>query len=160
VTAVLQRLAALRRVREQRALEALTVQAGLVRCAEQQAEEAARSVGDQIRQARARERELIGALAGRAVSQSAIMRAQTELDSAALETARLRAVAARAQADLLKQQRDRAEALAKYQRRQRATAKIDIACEEEAARLSRRETALSDAEHEDHRSAVIADGKP
>jgi hypothetical protein len=155
VTVELQRLAALRRSREQRALEALTVQAGLLHRAEQQNEEAARAMHDQVRQARARERELIDALSGRAVSLAAILGAQAELDQVAAETDRRRAAVVRAEADLLAGRRARAEALAEFQRRQRATEKLDIACKQETTRQLRRETALSDAEHEDHRDTSI-----
>jgi hypothetical protein len=160
VTDELQRLAALRRSREQRALEALTAQAGLVRRAEQQAEDTARAVSDQVRRARARERELIGALSGRAMPLAAFLRARMELDGAVIETARLRAAAARARVDLLAGQRARAEALANFQRRQRATAKLDMACEQEAARLSRWEAALTDAENEDHRAVAMVSKLP
>jgi hypothetical protein len=160
MTTELQRLAALRRSREQRALEALTVQAGLLRRAEQQAEEAVRAVHDQVLHAGARERELIGALSGRAVSLPAILRVQMELDKAALDTARLRAAAARAQIDLLASRHTRTAALANFQRRQRAREKLDIACKQESERLSRWEATLIDVEHEDHRAAAVASKLP
>ena len=48
MSVMLRRLAALRRQREQRALEALTVQTGLLRRAEQQAEDAARVIVEQL----------------------------------------------------------------------------------------------------------------
>jgi hypothetical protein len=144
----LQRLAALRRRHEQRALEALVFQAGLLRRAEQQAEAAARSARRHMDAARARERELIGSLAERAVSQAAIIRIQTELDRAALETARLRAAVARAQASLLKEQSARAEAGVNFRLRQRAAAKLNLVCEHETACRSRWDAALNEAENE------------
>ena len=152
----LQGLAVLRRRREQRALEALVVQAGLLRRAEQQAEEAALAARRHVEEARAKERELVGSLAGRAVSLAAILRAQMELDRAALETARLRAAAARAQANLLNRQNARAEAGADFRLRQRSAAKLDIVCEREAARRSRWDAALSEAEDEDRTAAIMA----
>jgi hypothetical protein len=145
----LQRLAALRRRREQRALEALVVQAGLLRRAEQQAEQAARSARRQLHEARTKERELINSLAGRAVSHATIIRTQTELDRAALETVRLRAATARAQANLLNQHNARAEAGANFRRRQRAATTLDLICRQEATRRSRWDAALSEAEEED-----------
>ena len=145
----LQRLAALRRRREQRALEALVVQAGLLRRAEQQAEEAAHAARRQVDAARTRERELIGSFAGRAVSQATIIRTQMELDRATLETTRLRAAVARAQANLLKEQSARAEAGANFRLRQRAAAKLNLVCEQETARRSRWDRALNEAENED-----------
>jgi hypothetical protein len=155
VSVVLQRLADLRRRREQRALEALTVQADLLRQAERKAEAAAQSVRDQLHQASVRERELIGALAKCAVSPTAIFRIQMELDGVALETARLRAAAARAQADVSTSQRARADARDTLQMRQRALAKIEHVRKQETARLLRRDEALGDAEGEDHRAASI-----
>jgi hypothetical protein len=145
----LRRLAALRRSREQRALETLVVQTGLLRRAEQQAEAAARAARRHVDAARARERELISSLTGHAVSHAAIIRIQTELDRAAVETARLRAAAARAQANLLNQQTARAEASASFRLRQRAAAKLALVCEQEVVRRSRWDAALSEAEDED-----------
>lgn len=151
---MLQRLAALRRQREQRALEALTVQTGLLRRAEQQAEATARAVQEHIRETRARERALIGALAGHPASTAAILRVQLELDGAARETARRRAAEAGAQADLLPRQSARAASFADFQLRQRGRSKIDLLGKEELARQTRRDAALGEAEAEDHVAAA------
>jgi hypothetical protein len=156
----LQRLAELRRLREERALDALAVETGLLRRAEQRVAETARSVDDHISRAHARECELIGALSGRTVSMSAIIRAQTELDGVAFEAVPLRAAAAKAQSDLVIRQTAHKESRANYLRRQRATIKIDSVRKEEAARQSRRDVARSDAENEDHRAAATADRLP
>ena len=83
------RLAALRSAREKRALEAAVVEAGLVRRAEQHVEEATCAARLHVDEARAKERELVRSLAGRAVPLATILRIQTELDRAAIETARL-----------------------------------------------------------------------
>ncbi len=154
--ATLQGLAALRRRNEQRALEALVAQIALLRRAEQQADEAARSVRHHLHQARTRERELIGSLAGRAVSQPTIIRAQAELDQAVLETAQRRTAAARAQAHLLTRQSARAAAGANFRLRQRAAAKLDLICKREAACKSRWDAALNEAEDEDWSAAITA----
>jgi hypothetical protein len=154
VTSMLQRLAMLRRRREQRALEALSVQTDLLRRAEQQVADAARAVQDHIVETRARERALIGALAGRPVSATAILRVQLELDGAALETARRRAAEAQARADLQSRLSARAASLADFQSRQRARTKIDVLGEEERARQMLRDAAVSDAETEDHGAAA------
>jgi hypothetical protein len=156
---MLQRLAALRRQREQRALEALSVQTDLLRRAEQQAADAARAVRDHIRQTGARERALIGALGGRPVSAAAILRIQLELDGSVLETGRRRAAAARAQADVASRLRAHAAGLADFQLRQRARTKIDLLSKEERARQTLRGVALSDAETEDQ-SAAAAGRRP
>jgi len=102
---------------------------------------------------------LISALAGRAVSHAAIARIQTELDGAALETAQLRSEAARAQANLLNQQNAHAEAGATFRLRQRAAAKLALVCEQEGARRSRWDAALSEADDED-RNATTAGPPP
>jgi hypothetical protein len=156
----LQRLAGLRRVREQRALEALLVQAGLLRLAEQQVQAAEHAAQRQVDAARARERELISALAGRAVSHAAIARIQMELDGAALETAQLRSAAASAQATLLNQQKAHAEASATFRLRQRAAAKLALVCEQEGARRSRWDAAVNEAEDEDRNATTIAGPPP
>ncbi len=153
---MLQHLVALRRRREQQALETLAVRAGLVREAERQVEEAKRETQRHLREARTKERDLIRSLAGRTVSHSVIIRAQTELDKAALETARLRAAAARAQAHLLNRQNIRAEASTDFQNRQRATARLDLICRRESARRSRWDAALDEVEDEDRSAAVFA----
>lgn len=157
---VLQRLAALRRRREKQALEVLSVQAGLLQRTAQKAEETAQAVRDHVHHSRVRERELIGALGERSVSQAAIVRIQMELDRAALDTAQLRAAAARAQADMSTSQRARAEAHAKFRTRQRATAKIEFARRQKTMRLLRWDAALSDVEGEDHRAASITSQLP
>jgi hypothetical protein len=153
---VLQRLAALRRRSEQRALEALVVQADLCRRTEQQLEEAARSTARHLREARTRERQLIGSLTGRTVSLATVIRVQMEIDRATLETARLRAAQARTQVALLTQQGARAEASANFRRRQRAVIKIDLAHKQEIARKSRWDAACDEAEDEDRNVAIMA----
>jgi hypothetical protein len=146
---MLQRLAALRQQREERAREALTVQTGLLRQAERKAEDAARAVRDHVQETRVREHALISGLAGRAVSLSAIVRIQIELDGAALEAGRRRAEEARAKADLQPRRSARAEALANFQLRQRAVARLEQVRKEEIARQTRRDAALADADAED-----------
>jgi hypothetical protein len=145
----LQRLAVLRRRSAQRALDALIVQAQLLRQAEQQVEQAVRSARRHLLEARAKERELINSLAGRPVAHAAIIRAQTELDRTALETVRLRAATARAQANLLNRQNARTEAGANFRRRQRAATALDLICQREAARRSRWDAAVNESEEED-----------
>ncbi|MGA7806389.1 hypothetical protein [Bradyrhizobium sp.] len=153
MTVMLQRLAALRRRREQRALEALTVQTGLLRRAERQAEDAARAVQDHIRDMRTRERALIGALAGHPASTAAILRIQLELDGADREGARRRAAEAQAEAGLQPRRSARAASLADFQLQQRATSKVNSLGQEQLARQTRHDTALGEAEAEDHGAA-------
>jgi len=150
------RLAALRRAREQRALEAAVVEAGLVRRAEQQVEEAACAARLHVDEARAKERELVRSLAGRAVPQATIVRIQTELDRAAIETARLRSALAQTQTNLLERQNARAEAGAKFRLSQRAAAKLDLVCKQETARSVRWHLALDETEDEDWTAAMMS----
>jgi hypothetical protein len=150
---MLQRLAALRRLREQRAREALTAQTHLLRRAEQRAEAATQAVSDHVRETVERERALIGAVAGHTLPSSAIVRIQLELDGAALETAQRRAVEAQALADLGRQRKARVAALANFQLRQRAMAKIEHVRKEETAQQIRWHAALSEAEAEDSTTA-------
>lgn len=154
MTPTLQGLVTLRRRREQRALEALGVQTVLLRRAQQQAADAARAVQDHVRDIQARERALIGALAGRPVSTGAILRIQLELDAAALETGRRQAAEAQARADLRSRLGARAASLADFRLRQRARTKIDLLSKEERARQTLRGVALGEAEAEDHSAAA------
>jgi hypothetical protein len=157
---MLQRLADLRRRREQRALEALAAEIRLLRSAKHRVDEMQRSVRDHLDQAIAQERELIGALSGRVVSTADITRVQTELDITAAELAQRREAVAQAQADLVNRHNAHKDARANYRRRQRATAKLDRVWEQEAARQSRRDVARSDAENEDQRPAALANRLP
>jgi hypothetical protein len=154
VTVMLERLAALRRQREQRALEALAVQTSRLRQAEQQATDAARAVQDHIRDTQGQERALIGTMAGQPVSITAILRIQLELDGAIREMARRRAAETEAQADVQIQQNTRAARLADFQSRQRASSKIDLLNKEEHARQARRDSAITDADAEDRNAAA------
>lgn len=154
MTVMLQRLAALRRLREQRAREALTAQTHLLRRAEKRAEDATHAVNKHIRAAMERERALIGAVAGRAVSSSSILHIQLELDGAAIETEQHRGVQAQALGDAGRQRRARAEALANFQLRQRAMAKFEHVRKEATARQTRWHAALSDVEAEDFIAAA------
>jgi hypothetical protein len=151
---MLQRLATLRRWREQKAREALVAQTRLLRQTEQMAQDAARAVSDHVCATLERERKLIGAVAGRAVSSAAIVRIQLELDEAALETARRRMAETQAQDDLQRQRSARAESLASFLLRQHAMAKLDHLSKEETARQMWWHEARSDAEAEDFAAAA------
>ena len=154
MTTTLSRLAALRRGSEQRALEALIRQNALCRKAEEQADAAAVALARQVAQARGRERQLVGSLAGRPASLTAIINVHLEIAGSALETGRLRAAAARARASLLEQRDARAKACDDYRRRQQAADKIDTLLMQERAGRARRDAALTEAEQEDHSAAT------
>ena len=152
----LNQLAALRRHREQRALELVISQNERCRQAESKAEAAAGEVSRQVAMARARERSLIEPLIGQAVSRAAITRVQTEIAKLALETARLRAAAASSQASLLDQRKAHVEAQHDFRLRQQAAAKLALVLQQEAARKAPRQTALIELEDEDRSAARAA----
>jgi hypothetical protein len=152
----LNQLAELRRRREQRALDLVVAQNERCRHAEAGAEAAAGAVSRQTAAARARERSLLEPLVGCAVSRVAITRVQTEIARLALETTRLRAAAASAQASLLDQRKAYAVAQENFRLRQRAATKLALVLQQEAARRSLRQTALAELEDED-RSAAMAE---
>jgi hypothetical protein len=66
----------------------------------------------------------------------------------------------RAQANLLNQQKVRAEASTAFRLRQRAATKLALVCEQESARRSRWDRALNEAEDEDRNAAIIAGPPP
>jgi hypothetical protein len=145
----LDRLAALRRNAEQRALELVILHNERCQLAEHRADESADAVLRQVSEARLRERSLLGQLIGRPVSPAAITRVQAEIARAALETARLRSVAASAQAALLDQRKERATAQQDFRKRQQAAMKLDLLVQQETARRSLRQVALSESDAED-----------
>jgi hypothetical protein len=157
--ATLPRLVVLRRQNEERALAAAVLQEELCRQAKAQSEAAATAAAHHVREASARERALVDSLAGRPVPRAAILRAQTELDRLALETVRLRAAAASAQARLLDQYEARAKARENLQQRRRAVAKLDFVLQREIALQARWQTALAETEFEE-RNAANAGSQP
>ena len=150
----LDRLAALRRNAKERALELAVAQNERCRLAQYKADESAAAVARQVSEARLRERSLLGPLIGRSVSPAAIIRAQSEVARAALETARLRGVAASAQAALLDQKKERATAQQNFRARQKAAMKLDLLLKQETARRSLRQVALGERDDEDRGAAM------
>lgn len=151
---LLDRLAALRRNAEQRALEQVILQNERCRLAERKADESADAVLRQAFEARLRERSLLDPLVGRSVSGAAITRVQAEIARTALETARLRSVAVSAQAAFLEQRKSHATAQQYFRARQRAARKLDLLLQQESARRSLRQVALSESDDEDRRPAM------
>jgi hypothetical protein len=152
----LNQLAELRRRREQRALDLVIMQNEKCRHAESNADATADALSRQTAGARVRERSLLDPLVGHAVPRIAITRVQTEIAKLSLETARLRAAAASAQASLLDQRKAHAVAQEHFRLRQRAAAKLALVLQQDMARRSSRQTALSEIEDED-RSAAMAE---
>lgn len=151
----LDRLAMLRRNAKERALELAIAQHERCRLAEYEAAESADAVARQVSKARLRERSLLGPLIGHAVSPGAIIRAQAEVARVALETARLRGLAASAQGALLDQRKERATAQQHFRARQKAAMKLDLLLKQETARRSLRQVALSERDDEDRGAAMV-----
>jgi hypothetical protein len=146
----------LRRNAKERALELAIAQNERCRLAEHEADESADAVVRQVSEARLRERSLLGPLIGRAVSPAAIIRAQAAVARVALETARLRGLAASAQAALLDQRKERATAQQHFRARQKAAMKLDVLLKQETTRRSLWQVALSERDDED-RSVAMAE---
>jgi hypothetical protein len=151
---LLDRLAALRRNAEQRALELVILQNEQCRLAEHKADESTDAVLRQVSEARLRERSLLSPLIGRSVSQAAITRVQTEIARAALETARLRSAAASAQAALSDQRNRRATVQESFRARRRAAMKLGLLLQQETARRSLQQLALSECDDDDRGAAM------
>lgn len=156
MSVLLERLAGLRRRREQRALEALTVSAAQLRRAQEIAAEAAGLVQHQRTAAAVRERQLLAAMNGRPVPLGEMLKVQLELDMAVLLGLRLQTAQTQANSEVEARASAHTEALAAYRQRQRAADKLDIACRQEAARELLKAEAAADAEGEDQHAAPPA----
>ena len=149
-------LVELRRRREQRALDLVIAQNERCRNAERSVESTEAAASRHAVAARERERSLLGPLLGHAVQQNAVTRVQSEIDRLALETERLWADAASAQASLLDERKAYAEAQKNFRLRQKAALKLTLVLQQEANHRSFRQTALAEVEDED-RGAAIAE---
>jgi len=141
-------LLALRRRREQRALEAVTAQMLRVRAAEESASAAAAALRQHDLLTDERERALLAPLIGRPVPQPQIARMRRAFDVLAVDRTRLEANRKAAEAA----QRDAAAVLAKarveFAERQRATCKFDGLHARAARRHLLREEAVAESEQE------------
>jgi hypothetical protein len=147
--ASLQRLLVLRRRAEVRALDAVTRAEQACRRAERDVEAAAVAITQQGAHARARELAMIGALLGQPVGSDVLATVQAGLDTLGRTTGQLRESQATLKAGLA----ERIEALGRaredYRLRQRATSKLDLTVQRQAAEIARREAALAEALEED-----------
>jgi hypothetical protein len=147
---VLARLLELRRLTERRALEEqFARQADCLR-AQREVDEAADAAGRFLAGARAHEQQQIGTLIGQTVSHRSILRFQEKLDVMLAEHQRMRNVEQDARTTLENRSAALADARAKFQMRQRATAKLDLIAKQLAVTTSRRQAALAEAGHEEH----------
>jgi hypothetical protein len=147
---VLARLLELRRLTERRALEEqFARQADCLR-AQREVDEAADAAANCLDSARSHEQQQIGTLIGQTVSYGSIVRFQEKLDAMLAEHQQMRNVERDARTTLENRSAALAEARAKFQMRQRATAKLDLIAKQLAVRASRRQAALAEAGHEEH----------
>jgi chromosome segregation ATPase len=146
---ILNRLLALRRHHERRALEDTILRDGHCRRAQQQIDDARDAIARHLSASRINERRLIGSVLGRTVSQSAIGRLQAELDVAAAEQDVLRAAQASAQSALREHDAAREAARAEFRRRQHAVIRLDHLLQRRTVRDARRRLALAEAADDD-----------
>ncbi len=143
---VLPRLLALRRLNEKKALdELIRCQAASRRC-EEQAREASAVVRQHVAASQLRERQLLGSVAGQAVSLFEIIDLQAQIEIMGIDADRLRD----AERDRWNAYHESVEALAGaraiYRQRQVATVKIELLVEQETKRGSRAFAALVEEE--------------
>jgi hypothetical protein len=147
--ASLQRLLALRRRSEARALDVVTSAERACRQAAQAVDAASLAITRQIAHARIREQAMIDALLGRPVPSNVLGMVRAGLDTIGRTTEDLHDRKMAAEAGLA----ERAEVLARaredYRLRQRAASKLDLTVERQTQDMARRETAVAEAAEED-----------
>lgn len=147
--ASLQRLLALRRRAEARALDAVTRAEQACRRAEQDVEAAAFAIAQQHTHARTRELAMIDAMLGQPVPSNVLTTVQAGLDTLGRTTGELRERKASMEAGLAERTEVLDRAREDYRLRQRATSKLDLTVQRQAGETERRETALAEALEED-----------
>jgi hypothetical protein len=147
--AILSRLLALRRLGEQRALEALAAREGDCRRAEQAVEQAADDAARNLAATSAYERQRIKSVAGQPVPERVLRRFREEVDVRMNEQQRLRAVGETAEQALTERRTALHDAQAAFRSRQRAAAKLDHLARLRSAGTALREAAQAEAADEE-----------
>ena len=147
--ASLQRLLALRRRAEARALDAVTHAEQACRRAEQDVKAATLAVTNQRAHARAREQAMIEAMLGKPVASDVLATVQSGLDTLGLTAGELQERQASIQAGLVERTEALGRARQDYRLRQRAVSKLDLTVQRQAGEITRREAALAEALEED-----------
>jgi hypothetical protein len=148
---MMSRLLALRRMSEQRALDAFTQRSAAFARADQDARDAGAAAASYAAESQERERKLLEALLGRPVALGEVQTVQSNLDSMSVKALRLRDAEEAAQS-VRKERRDELDAAREaFLQRQRATAKLEAVMKSEVARSARRRLALAEATDEDQR---------
>jgi hypothetical protein len=139
-------LLALRRLHEQRALEALTRCEAALNSAKNAVYEARDETRQYEAEARAQEGELIGQLTGKPVNSADIGRLQTIRDHMSLTVRKLRVAEARAFSNAERAQRDVADAQEEVRLRQKAVLKLETFVQKYRQRIERRRVELAEEE--------------
>jgi hypothetical protein len=147
---VLARLLLLRRLTERRALDEQFARHEDCRRAQREVDEAADTATRRLADARAHEQQQIGSLIGQAVSQSSMLRFQEKVDGMLADHQQMRTVEQNARTALGDSVAALADARAKFQMRQRATAKLDLVAKQRSVRTARRQAALAETGQEEH----------
>jgi len=145
----LERLLELRRRREARALEALTLRKGAHRRAQAHAEEARDAVLRHTAHAKEQERALMASLMGQNIRHAAIARLQASLDVLAIEQKDLCRHESEAKAELKERRKDLDKARKAYRERHKDAEKFGELVQLQSARTARRQIALDEAIQDD-----------
>ena len=147
--ASLQRLLALRRRAEARALDAVTRAEAACRRAEQELEAATSAITRQRAHARAREQAMIEAMLGKPVASNVLAMVQAGLDTLDRTAGELQETQASISAGLAERTIALDRAREHYRLRQRATSKLDLTVQRQVGEIARRDAALAESLEED-----------
>jgi hypothetical protein len=143
------RLLELRRRREDKALERLTVRQGVHRRAKLLAERAEAAAVQHAAASKERERALMASVLGQGISPAALRRLQDNLDIMAIEQSDLRAQAADAGHELAERGKELQQARNAYHNHRKDAEKLKALCDQEAARSARHRLVLGETIEED-----------
>jgi hypothetical protein len=136
----------LRRLHEQRALEALAKCESALNAAKQAVRDAQEETRDYVAAARTKEGELIAQLTGKPADNTEITRLQSIRDSMSFTVRKLRAAETHAHSRTEEAQQDVADAQEAVRQRQRAVLKLENFVEKQRLRIERWRTELAEEE--------------
>lgn len=156
----LDRLLKLRRLREERSLEALAQQEGAHRRAKARAEEASDAVVRYVTVAKEAERDLLSALLGESVRNTAMERLQANLDVMAMRHADLRSQEEAAKKDLKERRKELEKARKVYRQHYNDAEKLNDFVGRQKTKAARKQAAVDESVDEDqsglsHRSEQL-----
>lgn len=145
----LDRLLKLRRLREERSLEALTLREGEHRRAKARAEDASDAVIRYVATAKEAEHELLSALLGENVKRTAMERFQANRDVMALRHADLRSQEEAAKKDLNERRKEVEKARKKYRQHYNDAEKLNDFVDRQKMKAARKQSAIDESVEED-----------